>query len=60
LDNLDIGEFVEFFQNLANHVLPPEQGGHIDFFVPLASSGLFCRLSFVNKNDDEQLEQLAL
>ena len=38
-DNLDTGEFVEFFQNMANHVLPPTQGGHIDFFIPLSSCG---------------------
>ena len=39
VDNFEEPAHVAFFETIASHVLPPEQGGHIDFFVPLASSG---------------------
>ena len=50
LDTLDTPEFVEFFETLASSVLPPDQGGHVDLFVPLGSCGeLLLVLVFVNK-----------
>ena len=39
LDSLDTPEFVQFFESIANFVLPSSQAGHIDIFVPLASCG---------------------
>jgi hypothetical protein len=44
LDNLDEDVFVEFFETIANHVLPPNEGGHIDLFLPLASCGAYLDL----------------
>ena len=39
LDNLDEDVHVEFFETISNFVLPPEEGGHIDIFLPLAACG---------------------
>ena len=39
----DDNESRNFFEALANHILPVDMGGQFDIFVPLASSG---QLSF--------------
>ena len=55
VDNVvETPEFVHFFHVLAGHVLAPADGGHIDLFLPLGSSGQHvftlasCRLIFDN------------
>ena len=39
IDNLDTPEFVDFFENVSGYLRPESEGGHIDIFVPLASTG---------------------
>lgn len=38
-DNLSSPEFVEFFETLGSHIAPQKQGGHVDIFTPLGTSG---------------------
>ena len=43
IDNLDSPDVLEFFQSIVSHVLPTTENGHVDIFVPLASTGkMFC------------------
>ena len=39
LDNIDSEEPSNFFEAIANHILPADMGGQFDIFVPLAASG---------------------
>ena len=39
LENFENAEFVDFFTNVSNHVLPCNEKGQVDIFVPLASCG---------------------
>ena len=45
IDNLDSPDVLEFFQSIVSHVLPTTENGHVDIFVPLASTGkMFCHI----------------
>lgn len=44
IDNLEEPSHIAFFQTLGTNVLPTEEGGHIDIFVPLGSSGHYLLL----------------
>lgn len=39
LDKLDEDRHVAFFQGLAAHIKPSNEGGRVDIFTPLAASG---------------------
>ena len=39
VDNLDTPDFMNFFETIANAVLPCTKKGHIDIFAPVASCG---------------------
>jgi hypothetical protein len=41
LDDLDNPDVLEFFEFVASHTLPANQGGRIDLFVPLGSNGTY-------------------
>ena len=38
-ETVDHPEMLEFFEFVCSQILPPAQGGHLDIFVPLPSSG---------------------
>ena len=39
VESLERPDLRHFFERVAGHVLPAEQGGHVDFFSPLGASG---------------------
>lgn len=39
VDNVDRPDFLHFFTILATHVVPVNERGHVDIFVPLGSNG---------------------
>lgn len=45
---MDDPEIRNFFESMSNHILPTNNGGQFDLFMPLAASGNICNFDTIH------------